>query len=195
MDREGQGNGSPHREGDLSHAPKNTESYVPWPGTCSACPRASSNKDGADRAGAEDEISKGETKREAGTGLPRGLTWGLGVQDAESIRGTLGSQGASPGAQGQRSMNPGPEVPFLCLREQLPPTRSPASPPPLRPLRTGSRGDHFPHWLQVTTGSEASAGQGMQSQALVPVLTVILRKTRHVTSTYSLSLKSLWQSA
>lgn len=178
MDREGQGNGSPHREGDLSHAPKNTESYVPWPGTCSAGPKGrQQHEDGAHGAGAEDEISKGETKREARTGLPRGLTSGLGVQDAESIRGTLGSRGASPGAQGPRSMNPGLEVPFLCLREQLPPTRSPASPPPLRPLSTGSRGDHFPHQLQVTTGSEASAGQGTRSQALVPVLTVILRKT------------------
>lgn len=32
VDREGQGDGSPHREGDLSHAPKDTESYVLWPG-------------------------------------------------------------------------------------------------------------------------------------------------------------------
>lgn len=45
------------------------------PGTCSTWPEGpQQHKDGADRAGAEDKISKGETKREAGTGLAGGPT-------------------------------------------------------------------------------------------------------------------------
>lgn len=44
-------------------------------GTCSAWPKGpQQHEDGADGAGAEEEISKGETKREARTGLARGLT-------------------------------------------------------------------------------------------------------------------------
>ena len=152
-------------------------------------PRASSNtKMGPTGQGLRTRFPKERLGQGSPEARPEALV--SRIQSPSEAPLGLGSITWSPGLDGHERL-----VPFLCLGEQLPPTRSPASPPPLCPLSIGGRGDRLPHRLQVTTGSEASAGQGTQSQALLPVLTVILRKTQHIKSTYSLSLKSLWQSA